>query len=243
MGQAGGQIGGHAGGVNLRSLVRRAAIAAVTGFLFSACATYRAPAPAPSERPAPPPIATPGTGSILGIASWYGPGFNGRPTASGKIYDQEDLTAASELFVLGTRVMVTNLDTNRSVEVTINDRGPYAKGRKIDLSHKAALVLGMIGPGTARVRMDVLSAPPGSRPAGSPMRYYVQIGSFSRSGNADQLRTRLASYYPDVRVERLEAGQRRYYRVRMGAFTTRAAAQERATSSARFGLPIVIVSE
>ncbi len=231
--------------MNFRALVMRVALAAVAGLAFVACSTSSVPAP---ERPALAPIAAPGApparpGSIIGTASWYGPGFNGRPTASGRIYDQEELTAASELFVLGTRVMVTRLDTNRSVEVTINDRGPYAKGRKIDLSHKAAVVLGMIGPGTARVRMDVLSAPPGSRAAGSPMIYFVQIGSFSRSGNADRLRSRLASYYPDVRVDQLDAGQRRYYRVRMGAFTTRAAAEQRASSSARFGLPIVIVSE
>jgi len=98
--------------------------------------------------------------SVEGVASWYGPGFHGHRTSSGAVYDQEDLTAASVLFPLGTRLLVTNLANNRDVEVTINDHGPYVKGRQIDLSRKAARVLGVIGPGTAHVRMEVLATPP-----------------------------------------------------------------------------------
>ncbi len=71
------------------------------------------------------------------MASWYGPGFHGHKTSAGSVYDQEELTAASIAFPLGSRVMVTNLDNGLSVEVTITDRGPFLKGRKIDLSHKA----------------------------------------------------------------------------------------------------------
>src|SRR5882762_283701 len=77
-------------------------------------------------------------GSLVGVASWYGPGFDGKRTANGEIYNQEDLTAASPSLPLGSRVMVTNLDNGRSVEVRINDRGPFVGGRKIDLSHRAA---------------------------------------------------------------------------------------------------------
>lgn len=92
-----------------------------------------------------------------GVASWYGPGFHGRKTASGKRYNQNAMTAASRTLPLGTRVMVTNLDNGKKVEVTINDRGPYVDNRIIDLSRAAARKIGMIKPGTAPVRVDVIS--------------------------------------------------------------------------------------
>jgi rare lipoprotein A (peptidoglycan hydrolase) len=140
------------------------AIAIMTG--IAGCSTYRAPAPA-----VPPPAAiAPARGTIIGVASWYGPGFNGHRTSSGEIYNQEDLTAASTLYPLGSRVMVTNLSNDRAVEVRINDHGPYVKGRKIDLSKKAARMVGMIGPGTAPVRIDLLSAPASGRSAANLLR-------------------------------------------------------------------------
>ena len=178
------------------------------------------------------------------MASWYGPGFNGHKSAEGGIYDQEDMTAASIAFPLGSRVMVTNLDNGLSVEVTITDRGPFVKGRKIDLSRKAARVIGMLDQGTARVRIALISKPAGTRDVGAPLRYWVQVGSFSNRETAEQVRDRLASSYADVHiVDVLDAAQRHYYRVRMGAFATRSAAETRAADSAGFGLPVVIVTE
>ena len=91
----------------------------------------------PSKVKLAPSLATEGHVYQTGIASWYGPGFHGKATASGAIYDQNDLTAAHQTLPLGTRVMVTNLETGSSAEVTINDRGPFAKGRIIDLSYGA----------------------------------------------------------------------------------------------------------
>jgi rare lipoprotein A len=90
-----------------------------------------------------------------GIASWYGPGFHGRRTSSGEIYNQYDLTAAHQTLPHGTRVQVTNLTNGRSVSVRINDRGPFVDDRIIDLSYAAAHQIDMIGPGTAMVRLDV----------------------------------------------------------------------------------------
>lgn len=89
-----------------------------------------------------------------GQASWYGPGFHGRHTASGERFDQDALTAAHRRLPLGTRVTVTNLDNGRSVRVAINDRGPYVDGRVIDLSRAAARRLGMIDDGVVRVRIE-----------------------------------------------------------------------------------------
>ena len=96
---------------------------------------------------------------LEGIASWYGPGFHGRRTASGEIYNMYAYTAAHKTLPLGTYVRVINLENGKSVVVRINDRGPFKKGRIIDLSYAAAKKIGMIEKGTARVRLEILSKP------------------------------------------------------------------------------------
>lgn len=89
-----------------------------------------------------------------GKASWYGPGFHGKLTASGETYDESAMTAAHNWLPLGSRARVTNLQNGRSVEVTINDRGPFAAGRIIDLSRAAARALGILHVGVATVRVE-----------------------------------------------------------------------------------------
>jgi len=121
------------------------------------------PSPKPSQQPPPPPAPTPPPDRLVdrveraveGIASWYGPGFDGRTTASGERFDQEALTAAHPTLPFGTRVRVTNLRSHRSVVVRINDRPGYPD-RIIDLSRAAADALGILLAGTARVRLAVL---------------------------------------------------------------------------------------
>ena len=90
----------------------------------------------------------------VGNASWYGPAQDGKETASGETFDQTKLTAAHRTLPLGTKAVVTNLETGKSVEVTINDRGPYVKGRKIDLSRAAARQIGMSKKGVAKVKIE-----------------------------------------------------------------------------------------
>lgn len=90
----------------------------------------------------------------VGLASWYGPGFHGRTTASGERFDQNDLTAAHRKLPLGTEVKVTNLQNGRSIVVEINDRGPYIDGRVIDVSKAAARRLGIVEEGVAKVRIE-----------------------------------------------------------------------------------------
>lgn len=92
-----------------------------------------------------------------GISSWYGPGFHGKKTASGETYHQGELTAAHRTLQMPSLVRVTNLDNGRSVIVRVNDRGPFAKGRIIDVSQRAAELLGMIGTGTAKVKVEMLA--------------------------------------------------------------------------------------
>ena len=104
-----------------------------------------------------PPAETPAVGTVVeGIASWYGPGFDGRRTSSGEVFDQDALTAAHPYFAFGTRLQVTLLSTGRRVVVRVNDRFPAHKGRAIDLSRAAARAIGLIGPGTGRVRLEVV---------------------------------------------------------------------------------------
>jgi rare lipoprotein A len=94
-----------------------------------------------------------------GIASWYGPPYHGRHAANGEIYDMNQLTAAHRTLPFDTRVRVTNLENSKRVEVRITDRGPFVKGRVIDLSRAAAYEIGMLLPGTARVRLEIRALP------------------------------------------------------------------------------------
>ena len=175
-----------------------------------------------------------------GMASWYGPGFHGRPTSSGTIYDQDEMTAAHPTLPLGTRARVTNLDTGKSVEVLINDRGPFAKGRVIDLSYAAAREVGMIGPGTARVRIDVVARPSNGA---SHVTYCVQVGAFGEEEKAHALRARLAPRYDDVYISAVPTRPERMYRVRVGPYTERTRAETRAVELSQLGLPAVVTEE
>jgi rare lipoprotein A len=93
------------------------------------------------------------------VASWYGPGFVGHTTSSGERFNPNELTAASKTLPLGSRVSVTNPDNGRSVVVRINDRGPFVRGRSLDLSHRAAQQIGLTGKGVGRVQVATANAP------------------------------------------------------------------------------------
>lgn len=99
------------------------------------------------------------TSTLTGTASWYGPGFHGRRSASGEVFNQNDLTAAHRTLPFGTRVRVTNMRTGQQVIVRINDRGPFSRGRIIDLSAAAAGQIGLRASGVGQVQIEVLSNP------------------------------------------------------------------------------------
>ena len=191
----------------------------------------------------PPPIIAP-RASQTGIASWYGPGFHGKTTASGVIYNQNELTAAHQTLPLGTRVLVTNLDNGRSIEVLINDRGPFAKGRIIDLSYAAAETLGMIGPGTIPVRIEVVtSSTEKASVIKDSLDYTLQLGSFSVLENARQLRDLVASQFSEVAIVPLNTSTSTFYRVQLGKFSTRSSAEEQARRVTQAGYPVVILEK
>ncbi len=177
-----------------------------------------------------------------GVASWYGPGFHGQPTSSGAIYDQHALTAAHQKLPLGTRTRVTNLANGKTVDVLINDRGPFAKGRIIDLSYAAAREIGMLGPGTARVRVDVLERPPNGA---SHVTYCVQVGAFGEESKARALRARLAGDgdWEDVYISPVDREAARMYRVRVGPYAERTHAETCAARLTELGLPAVVTEE
>jgi len=191
-------------------------------------------------RRAKPPI-HPVKGAVqVGTASWYGPGFHGNRTSSGEVYNQYDLTAAHPTLPLGTRVAVTNLQNGRAVEVRINDRGPFVKDRAIDLSYAAARLLGMLGPGTVPVRIEVLGNE-GVQLAS--VAYTVQLGAFAQRDNALRLRERLSGQLDGVYVAPWDNGSTRYYRVRVGRFVRHDDAVAFAHSVTHFGIATVVVED
>jgi rare lipoprotein A len=174
-----------------------------------------------------------------GVASWYGPGFHGKRTSSGEVYNQYELTAAHPTLPLGSRVMVTNLKTNQAVEVRVNDRGPFVGGRVIDLSYAAARSIGVYEPGTAPVRIEVLSA-------AAPLlkvAYAVQLGSYTDAEKASVLKAQFVRHYHDVYISPMSTGLLRYYQVRLGPFAQRDAAVARAREIAQAGRAAIIVEE
>lgn len=164
-----------------------------------------------------------------GIASWYGKDFHGKKTANGEIYDMYAVTAAHKTLPLGTYVRVHNLENNRKIDVRINDRGPFVRGRIIDLSYTAAKDIGIVGPGTARVEIFALGTP--ATTDGGSSRTYVQgdyfsgnftyqVGAYVNRENAEKQKRELEGRYKNAHITVFDRGDQIFYRVRIGKFTT-----------------------
>ncbi len=158
-----------------------------------------------------------------GAASWYGEPFHGRRTSNGEIYDMWTLTAAHKTLPFGTVVKVVNKENNRSVLVRVNDRGPFVRGRIIDLSRKAARELGIEAQGVGQVALYLASEKTGtasrsrSRAEAQPPpggRWTVQVGSFRERARAQAIGDRMRAYSDRVRIA--PAGD--FFRVRVGRF-------------------------
>lgn len=166
-----------------------------------------------------------------GVASWYGPNFDGRPTANGEVFDMHAMTAAHKTLPLPTYAQVTNLRNGRQITVRINDRGPFIDNRLIDLSYAAAQALDMVGPGTTLVEVRALPSvavasveppPPPPEPVAQaetepPPAFYIQVGAYADDGNALRARERLsAGGFGNVIVERVARAGDFLHRVRVG---------------------------
>ena len=176
-----------------------------------------------------------------GMASWYGPGFHGNKTANGERYDMYALTAAHRTLPLGSVAIVHSLASGRHVTVRINDRGPFAKGRILDLSLAGAQALGMTGNGTDRVELQVVGYDP--RPEGMGV-LRVQVGSFADLQNARALLARLQRDFGQGRVVQIDLSEGRRYRVQIGRFLDEPDAQKASTSLDRmFDLQSFVVRD
>jgi rare lipoprotein A len=178
----------------------------------------------------------------VGIASWYGDPFDGRRTANGEIYDMNLLTAAHKTLPMPVFVRVTNLENGRSLVLKVNDRGPFAHDRIIDVSRRSAQLLGFESAGTARVRVQVVDpdtgvafarqdpeAPPEPTATTAAIDFvsveeqektiYVQAGAFAEADNAQWASQRLAAI-DQVQIFRVIANDVPYYRVRLGPYAS-----------------------
>jgi len=163
-------------------------------------------------------IAKPG----YAVASWYGPDFNGRPTASGELFDMDAFTCAHRDYPFGTKLRITNISNDKTITCLVNDRGPFIDGRDIDLSYAAAKDLGLIATGTGTVRVEYM---------GRENRYIrevkdisntdlvtIQIGSFKEIANAKRLKKALELKYDRISIAEADISGSKYYRVRIGTF-------------------------
>jgi len=172
-----------------------------------------------------------------GIASWYGADFHGKQTSSGEVYDMYQLTCAHNTLPLGTMVMVTNLENGKSVELKVNDRGPFVKDRIIDVSYAAARMLDMHEQGTAAVRVEVIGSAPEL-----VQRYTLQVGSFIDETNAQKLAEQLRKNFENVTITTLETPTQKYHRVRVGQFDTRESALITAEKLSQMGFKVLVTS-
>jgi rare lipoprotein A len=191
------------------------------------------------EKPAPPEQVEKreSKGVQYGIASWYGRDFHGKPTSSGEIYDMYQLTCAHKTLPLGTTVMVTNMENGKSLELKVNDRGPFVKERIIDLSYAAAKILGMWEKGTAYVKVEVIG------PLIEQVQLFtVQVGSFVDEANAEKLAEELRKNFENVYITILETLTQKYHRVRVGQFENRESALNTAEKISLMGFKVLVTS-
>jgi rare lipoprotein A len=126
----------------------------------------------------------------FGIASWYGEKFHGRRTSNGEIFDMRKLTCAHKSLPFGTILLVTNLDNDKSVLVKVNDRGPFVRGRIIDLSKAAAIEIGLLKTGTARVKIEILGK---NQNIIGISNVSIQVASFRDESNAKKMQEKLSA--------------------------------------------------
>lgn len=228
-----------------RFLLPRAALTLGVIILLAGCLHRRRKSIRPPGAPSPAAVlgapAMPGTPiarkELRGLASWYGYPYQGRSTADGEIYNMYAMTAAHRTLPFNTRVRVHDLDNGNSVDVRINDRGPFIRGRIIDLSYAAAEALGMAGAGTARVRLEILNPSVVYGPTAAPGVYAVQVGAFRDETHAGRLKALIEPHFGPVLIQAynnpLEGPM---YRVRVGRLNNEATANVLASDLKQSGL-------
>lgn len=207
-----------------RNLFFLFAAVCITTFFISSCATTHSPE----------------EGTLT--ASWYGEPFHGRKTASGEVYNMHGLSAAHKTAALGTILDVKSLKNGRKVRVTINDRGPFIKGRDLDLSYGAAKKLDMIDDGVIKVVArkvgydsryakyikdgSAIQKSEISTQSDDPVYFTAQVGAFTNKRNAETLAKKLNNIAEDVNVSSAYVNGKNFYRVHVGKYKSREKAND-----------------
>ncbi|MCK5041733.1 MAG: septal ring lytic transglycosylase RlpA family protein [Sphingomonadales bacterium] len=183
----------------------------------------------------------------VGFASWYGPQFHGKDTANGEVFDMNQLTAAHRTLPLPSYVRVTNLSNGRSVVLRVNDRGPFANERILDVSRRGAQMLGFEQKGVQRVRVEVVDPsgrsraenrtdePERSVQVAAAMEYFVQVASFNNRQSANRLLNEIDDVVDNSYVESASVRGDVVYRVRVGPFSAERTANRALTRIKRQG--------
>ncbi len=181
------------------------------------------------------------------VASWYGSDFHGRPTSSGEIFNMYAHTCAHREYPFGTKLKVTHLSNSRAAECTVNDRGPFIAGRDIDLSYAVAKEIGVVGPGTSRVLLEVTGRDSSYvrkvkvQAVGRKGLFAIQAGSFAENVNAVRLKAALSLKYDNVYIEDALVKGTLYHRVRLGVYKSFAHAFSAAEQLGQEGYQPIIV--
>ena len=214
---------------------------ALLSLFCSACSRHRHVAHIPSvprRSSHPAKGATPGPNyTEVGYASWYGDPYHGRRAADGEIYDKNKLTAAHLTLPFGTQVKVTDLGNQRSVVVRITDRGPFVKGRIIDLSLAGAKAIQLVGPGVSLVRLETVFTPEDADPG----QFAVQVGAFRDHATAERLRETLAHRYSNAFIQNFDSPNGLLYRVRVRPKPNLEQAGQLAAQLGRESMPTFVV--
>ena len=222
--------------------------------LVSACGPKRPESSRPVSRPSQKPYTVDGRryeplstheGFVQrGIASWYGRDFHGKRTSNGEVYDMHAMTAAHKTLPLGVFVKVENVDNGREAIVRVNDRGPFVKGRIIDLSYAAAKKLGVDLAGTAPVRVEALGYQGGGA-AGKYKAldsydegtYTVQVGAFKDHNNAERLSHDMKRLHGFSEIRLTNVNGEDFYRVYAGKYSSLRAAEMAEREFSEHGFP------
>jgi len=185
----------------------------------------------------------------VGIASWYGADFHGRKTSNGETYNMHGLTAAHKVLPMDTWLLITNQENGKEITVRVNDRGPFAKERIIDLTRTGAKNLGFLAQGTARVKITALGEAETYRYGGVTTErfkthpdfqsgeFYVQIGSFTVEGNARRLKEQMLAWGRKAVIRQFDRGNQHFFRVQVRAGQNLPSARQVEKSMEESGFP------
>jgi rare lipoprotein A len=224
---------------------RVVALLTAAAFLASCAGREVPPAPpVPTASSSAPSASSPAPAAIqvyrevyreTGTASWYGREFHGRKTASGEIFDMNGISAAHRTLPLGTAIRVTSLANYKIIKVKVNDRGPFARNRVLELSYGAAKELGFVAQGTVSVKIETLE------PVQDPGQYTVQAAVFAEVENARMLKDRLSKKFEVITIVPFESNVGKLFRVRVGAYASEEKAELIAGKLMLEGLEPIVV--